>query len=368
MRLPQPLIESPFFSATDADEVLAALGTSAEIGEDAELRRLSELGLPPITSVNALSVMIGVNNGLIWSFINRPARHYRIFTLAKGKGERTISAPRVGLKIVQTWIAYHLSRSVKLPPHVFGFVPGRSHIDAAFEHRGAEWAYSVDIENFFGTTPQSLVVKGLTTIGFLESSSQLVAALSSLNRHLTQGSPASPVLSNIAFLQADKELDAVARRFDATLTRYADDIVFSGSGALPDGLIHAVQSLFVGLPWSLAQHKSRIEPLNGRIKVHGLIVNGDRVRLTKGYRNKLRAYRHIISRNEDVQHARQLAGHLNYAQHVSARLESLAVNPASIRDYQYYESPIIVAADTKQEATKKSLFVRLLDRIRNALL
>ncbi len=42
-------------------------------------------------------------------------------------------------------------------------------------------------------------------------------------------------------------------------------------------------------------------------------MNDDQVKLTKGYRNKLRAYRHVIEtkkcRGED---AARLLGHLNY--------------------------------------------------------
>lgn len=364
MRLPQPLVESPFFAASDVDEVVTALGSSAAVGEREELERLHALGLPPVTSVNALSVMLGLNSGLIWSFINRPSRHYRTFNLPKGKGQRVISAPRVGLKIVQTWIAHHLSRSIRLPPHVFGFVPGRSHVDAAFEHRGADWAYSVDVSDFFVSTPQALVAERLTAIGFSPASAQIVSALSCLNQRLTQGSPASPVLSNISFLLVDEQLDAIARSYDCKLTRYADDIVFSGSGYLPDGLVDAVQSQFAGRPWSLAQHKSRIEPIKGRIKVHGLIVNGPSVRLTKGYRNKLRAYKHVLATRDNVQNANSLRGHLNYAEHVSSRLKLLEEYPPERQNFDYLRNPRVNLIDDADKLGATSVLRRMIDRIK----
>lgn len=335
MRLPQPLIESPLFLFSSVEEFASALSRSPALARIENIKALTERGLPPVTSVEVLATMIGINPGIVWSFLYRPEKHYRVYELPKGKKTRTIASPRVGLKIIQTWVGYHLSRACVLPPHVFGFVPGKSHIDAAFEHRGAEWAYSIDITNFFGTTPGSRVAIALERLGYDAEAASIVTRLSTLYGYLTQGSPMSPVLSNLAFLEMDGRLSSIASQFDARLTRYADDIVFSGAGELPSSLPESVKMVFADSPWSLALEKERIEPLKGRIKVHGLIVNGDKVRLTKGYRNKIRAFRHILSTYEEVRNVNSLRGHVNYSDHVSNKLDELIASPPEKVEFEY---------------------------------
>lgn len=363
MRLPQPLLESRFFALASVEEVSVALGKSSLPSEIEAMRLLAESGLPPVTSVEALAVMIGINPGIVWSFANRPHKHYRVFEIPKGKGVRTIAAPRVGLKVIQTWIGYHLSRAVKLPPHVFGFVPGISHIDAAFEHREADWAYSIDISNYFGTTPASVVASSLESLGYPSSAAQLIARLSSLGGYLTQGSPMSPVLSNLAFLKVDANLFALASRFDARLTRYADDIVFSGNGILPSGLADSVKLIFANGPWSLSPEKERIEPVKGRIKVHGLVVNGHKVRLTKGYRNKIRAYRHILKSKAEVCNSSALEGHVRYANHVAQRLEALSNNPPRPTVYDFPEAFFAEGSNFDMRGKSSSAITRMVSRI-----
>lgn len=329
MRLPQPLLSSIYFGFSSVDELTVALGGEIRGRDLDEITRLAMLRLPPVVSVETLAALFGLNPGMVWSFANRPNRHYRVYSVPKGKGVRAIASPRVGLKIIQTWIGYHLSRAVSFLQHVYGFIPGRSHIDAAFAHRGASWGYSVDIADFFATTPRNIVSSGLMMIGYTAASADLISRLSCLNSTLAQGSPISPVLSNLAFADRDEALVSLVGRHDARLTRYADDIVFTGVGVMPDTLPSDVQALFREGPWRLASEKERIEPLKGRVKVHGLIVNGPGVRLTKGYRNKLRTYRHVVERGGAVENAASLAGHLRYADHVGERLAKLQLDPAA---------------------------------------
>ncbi len=74
-----------------------------------------------------------------------------------------------------------------------------------------------------------------------------------------------------------------------------------------------------------APEKVIVQPLKGRIKIHGLVVHGPSVRTTKGYRNKLRAYSHILStRGERATGHHVLIGHVQYAQHVDATFQQLS--------------------------------------------
>ncbi len=257
--------------------------------------------------------MLGINQGLVWSLINRTDKHYRTFHIPKGSSFRRIDAPRVALKIVQKWLGTQFNKDYVAPDHVYGFVLHKSHIGAAKRHLKAEWVLSVDIENFFSTTPQWLVIDSLCKMGYTPHSATIISQLTCFNGSLGQGAPSSPVLSNLCFSDMDIKLHAIAQSYGARLTRYADDIVFSGTEAFPTGIDEAVLSCFVGTPWKSSARKFETSISPARRKVHGLLVHGDQVRLTKGYRNRLRAYAHLISTKElDAKTSRKMKAHLAY--------------------------------------------------------
>ncbi len=318
MRLPHLLQNSQFFLFSSVEELSAALGTSVAPRDKDEVMRLAALGLPPACTRDVLATMLGINPGLLWSFEYRPGRHYRIFRIPKGgRREREIIAPRVALKIVQKWLSVSLQRCYVAPEHVFGFVPGKSHLDAAKMHRLARWTFSVDIANFFPSTPQHVVSGVFERLGYNTESAEMLARLSCYRGFLAQGAPTSPVLSNIALMVVDERLSEISQRFDARLSRYADDIVFSGTGDFPEGLRAEAATLLAGTPWVLSAEKTEFNQLPGRLKVHGLLVHGPQIRLTKGYRNKLRAYAYLTSKGRIREaDALKVAGHIRYGMQV----------------------------------------------------
>lgn len=316
MKLPQSLCDSVFFIFSNVSELSKALLDGVSSEELALIHTLASKGLPPISSRSVLATMFGVSPGLVWSFENRTNRHYRLFSIPKGNSQRRIiQAPKVALKIVQKWLAVHLERIYSPPPHVFGFVKGRSHVMAADVHAKAKWVFSVDIRDFFQTTPVQLVADTLRELGYASDGARLIASLCCLNGHLAQGAPSSPVLSNLCFHNVDVLLLDLANKYGIRLTRYADDIVFSGLSEVPEGLKRDVLSIFEAGPWTLAEEKMElaIAP-KSRLKVHGLLVHGDTARLTKGYRNRIRGFRHVLETGKvGAEDAHKMRGHLNYA-------------------------------------------------------
>lgn len=314
MRLPPLLQDSQFFLFSSAEELLSALGMSVAPADKEEVMRLTALGLPPACTRDVLATMLGINPGLLWSFEYRPGKHYRIFRIPKGaQGQREIVAPRVALKVVQKWLSVSLQRCYAAPDHVFGFVPGKSHLDAAKVHRLARWTFSIDIANFFPSTPAQVVSEAYQRLGFGAESAAMLARLSCYRGFLAQGAPSSPVLSNIALAAIDRRLSEISQRFGARLSRYADDIVFSGTDDFPHGLRDELVNLLVDTPWTLADEKTEFNQLPARLKVHGVLVHGPQIRLTKGYRNKLRAYAYLASQGRIRENdALRVAGHLRY--------------------------------------------------------
>jgi RNA-directed DNA polymerase len=318
MGLPHHAVYSQMLCAGSEQDLLLGMGSSCSSTEAEEISRLTVLGLPPVTSLEALAVVTGFNPGFLWSLQNRPDRQYRVFSIPKGKSFRQIEAPRVGLKFIQKWLSIHFEHKWKAHPAVHGFVKGRSHITAARVHLNARWVISVDLENFFPSTKIDTVEEALRKLGYkTDTSISILSSLLCFKRRLSQGAPTSPVISNIALSDIDDKISSIAQKCGARYTRYADDIVLSGTSNLPENIGLSIKNVFEETCWRLSERKTSMVQLPQRLKVHGLLVHGEKIRLTKGYRNKLRAFNHLLERDavkaDDVQ---KFKGHVNYSRQI----------------------------------------------------
>ena len=306
-------------SYSSLEGYFSALSPELREKHEHEICSLVDLGLPPVVSSRCLSTLFGYSAKFVNAMALRNHKYYREFSIKQGKKRRKIQSPRVSLKVIQKWLGFHFAQALPVADYVYGFVPGRSAVDAAAKHCGASWVYSVDIENFFPSTKSTLVYEALLNWGYPKKGAKLIERLSSYRDFIPQGAPSSPVLSNLVMAPVDKRLQGVAEEFGTTLTRYADDIVFSGLGDFPDQLCLRVAEVFDGTAWELARNKEYLaRSENGqRLKVHGLLVNGEAPRLTKGYRNRIRAYKHLIATdNVRPEDRERVMGHIKFAESV----------------------------------------------------
>jgi RNA-directed DNA polymerase len=329
MRLPHTLVDRLTLVASSPDDVCTALGDAIKTEEETEIHRLCDAQLPPITSLAALSVMTGYNPGFVWLLANRTDRFYRVFEIPKGRSVRQIEAPRVALKLIQKWISVHLSSQWRTLDEVHGFVRGRSHLTAASAHLGAKWILSVDLENFFPSISAEKIRESLQAVGYRDGEGlEILVKLLSFKGRLCQGAPSSPVISNIAFATVDSALCDMAEKHSVRFTRYADDITFSGQDTRcnPESLLDELLHIIKETPWKISERKIHIAKHPTRLKVHGLLVHRENLALTKGYRNKIRAYKHLLRKGRIADGDRKrVTGHLNYAAQVdeTARVSKL---------------------------------------------
>jgi len=306
-------------SYSSLEDYLSALPDELHKQYEAEIRSLVERGLPPIVSSSCLAVLFGFSIKFVNAMRLQNYKYYREFTIRKAKKNRKIQAPKVALKVIQKWFGYHLASALPVEDYVFGFVSGRSAVDAAQRHCNSTWVYSVDIKDFFSTTDEDVVKRALLELGYTQKASDLIVPLCCHFDKLAQGSPSSPVLSNLVMKPIDEKLSVLSREHGITFTRYADDIVFSGSNAFPEIIKQSVKDIFEETCWELSANKEYFadDTKGQRLKVHGLLVNGENPRLTKGYRNKIRAFKHLINsgkvKDEDL---RRLTGHVKYSESV----------------------------------------------------
>jgi retron-type reverse transcriptase len=240
-------------------------------------------------------------------FLNprRSIGHYRTFSIPKKSGGlRTISAPVKMLKSFQTYVGKLLEAFYDAPDCVMGFTSGRSVVDNAELHYGKAYVFNTDLKDFFPSISQARVWGNLKgrPFNFDEKIASAIAGLCCIRvpvegvpedapekerfRHvLPQGSPASPVLTNIVCRNLDRKLSGVARRFHLRYTRYADDITFSGNqDVFQEGgeFITELRRVISSEHFTINEKKTRVQRRHERQEVTGLVVN-DRVNVTRDY-------------------------------------------------------------------------------------
>lgn len=264
---------------------------------------LAACALPPLTTPGALADWLALPQDQLVRFSDLRALsattdgpfagHYRPHLQPKRDGTlRLIEEPKPILKRLQRRILHDLLD--KAPPHcdAFGFCAGRSCPQAAARHAGEAMVLCFDLAGFFPSIAQHRVYGLFRTFGYPATVSRHLAGLCTAvtppdllshpdladrdrlsSRHLPQGAPTSPALANLVAFTLDVRLSALARSLDASYTRYADDITFSGDARITGPLLRTVPEIIRDCGFALNPAKTRAQPHHHRQTVTGLVVN-----------------------------------------------------------------------------------------------
>ena len=300
-------------------------GVSAGLGHgrrEGDAERLRGHGLPLLATAAELAQALGVGLAELrfLAFHRRVAEttHYRRFLIPKRTGgERLISAPMPRLKAAQRWILDQVL--ARVPPHeaAHGFVRERNIVTNARQHVGRDVVVNLDLQDFFPTLTYPRVKGLFRTLGYAEEVATVMALLTTEpevdtiemdgvvrylhrgERHLPQGSPASPAITNLICRRLDRRLAGLADRLGFTYTRYADDLTFSavGEAARRVGkLLRAVTGIVEHEDFRVHPQKTRVMRCGRRQEVTGLVVN-DRVSVDRRARRRLRATLHRLEQD-----------------------------------------------------------------------
>jgi RNA-directed DNA polymerase len=319
---------------------------------------LAACSLPILPAPGDLAAWLGVTpSELDWlADVRRmnpalgPLAHYRYRWIAKQYGARLVEAPKVRLREIQRRILRGILDPVPVHRAAHGFRKGFSCRTYAEPHIGRDVVLRMDLRNFFPGIPAPRIHALFAMLGYPATVARLLTGLCTnavpmkIARggasswleakrlgvpHLPQGAPTSPALANLCALHLDLRLDALARGVDATYTRYADDIAFSGGEELRrsvgnfSGLVARI-ALEEG--FEVHHRKTRAMFASHRQILTGIVVNA-KANIPRGEFDRLKAILNNCARHGPQTQDRM--GVKDFRTHLAGRIAYVtSINPA----------------------------------------
>lgn len=251
-----------------------------------------------ITTKSEFAKLIGVSPVFLTRVLYMTeSPQYSVFTVPKKSGgDRKIHAPNADLKSLQSKLSAFLYKILRIIRRrqksknltSFGFEQGKSIYDNALQHKNVRNILNIDLENFFDSFNFGRVRGFFIKNDYFQLSPEIatvIAQIACYDNKLPQGSPVSPVITNLICNILDIRLRKLAIKNRCKYTRYADDITFSTNDRqFSKDLLNSKQGSEIILGESIEKEiqragfqinykKVRITNKQQRQEVTGLVVN-----------------------------------------------------------------------------------------------
>lgn len=234
-------------------------------------------------------------------YVLKPSTQYHRFEIPKKNGGiRTICSPSERLKKIQSSLSYILqncieeinnekgSKKKNIPSNLsHGFLRKKSIITNTLPHLNKKNILNIDIEDFFGSfhfgRVRGFFIKN-RNFSLDPEIATVIAQIACYDNKLPQGSPCSPVITNLISHSLDIRLASLASYYSCTYSRYADDITLSTRKKyFPGNIIkHNGEEYIIGkrlkkeihrADFIINKSKTRVFYKDSRQEVTGLVSN-----------------------------------------------------------------------------------------------
>lgn len=297
----------------------------------------TELSTKHKEKINALQLYLTKAYNLLKPFELNYEQQYYTFKIPKRSGGlRTINAPLPEFKKALSKVKDIFEQELKCLAHdsAYAYVKQRSVQDALIKHQKNEsnWYLKVDLTDFFANCTPDLIYNQLTQLypfyyfnTNAKNELKNLIKICCLNNGLPQGTPMSPLLTNLLMVPYDYHIHknltrGIGKHF--VYTRYADDIIISSKSEFDWKYIQQIIQDCIR-PFQINEQKTRYGSRAGSNWNLGLMLNKDND-ITLGHQKKklinamlnnfLNDFKNNIKWNKEDTY--NLQGQLSYLQHI----------------------------------------------------
>lgn len=319
--------------------------------------------LPELNSILDLAELLEVSiSQLDWFAATHPKNrtpfenHQYEFYLQRGtRKQRVFEIPNPRLMQLQRQLLGEIFEKIPLHSSAHGFRKGHSVKGYAAPHVGQSVVWRTDLASFFPSIPSSRIFGALRTFGYPFDVAQKLTQLTTTSLpkpiihdllqscprdatreltllysspHLPQGAPSSPAMANMICYRLDCRLQGLANKYNATYTRYADDLAFSGDIRFKKSL-NSFQTTALAIVmsegFSIRRRKSVVMNANRQQKLTGIVVN-KKLNVSRAQYKTLHAILHNCIVHGPATQNRD--NHTDFAAHLRGRIEWIkSLNP-----------------------------------------
>ncbi len=285
--------------------------------KETNFEKLKENNLPIIETDKDLAALLQIEyKTLRYLTYHRDVvtfdNYYRFDIPKKSGGTRHIAAPKTQLKTAQRNILEKILEKIEVSNAAHGFIKSKSVITGAKIHKTSpDLLINIDLENFFPTITFERVRGLYQCLGYSGYISSLLAMICTYcermpieikgetkyvktsERILPQGSPASPMITNIICQRMDKRINGLCKKLGFTYTRYADDMSFSYIGDINNisigSFLNSIKKIIEDEGFNIKEEKTHILRKNNRQYITGIVINNQEIGVPRKWVDILRA-------------------------------------------------------------------------------